>query len=58
MPWTPSTSTTGAARIPLGRYATPEEFASVAVFLASNRASYVTGAILPMDGDGGANPVI
>jgi NAD(P)-dependent dehydrogenase (short-subunit alcohol dehydrogenase family) len=46
----------GAARIPLGRYAKPEEIASVAVFLASSRASYVTGAILPMDG--GANPVI
>src|SRR5450759_3840852 len=46
----------GAARLPLGRYAKPEEIASVAVFLASSRASYVTGAILPMDG--GANPVI
>ena len=46
----------GAERIPLGRYAKPEEIASVAVFLASGQASYVTGAILPMDG--GANPVI
>lgn len=46
----------GAERIPLGRYAEPEEIASVAVFLASNRASYVTGAIVPMDG--GTNPVI
>ena len=46
----------GAERIPLGRYAKPEEIASVAVFLASSRASYVTGAIVPMDG--GANPVI
>lgn len=44
------------AQIPLGRFATPEEVASVAVFLASDKASYVTGAIIPMDG--GANPVI
>ena len=46
----------GTERIPLGRYAKPEEIAGVAVFLASGQASYVTGAILPMDG--GANPVI
>jgi NAD(P)-dependent dehydrogenase (short-subunit alcohol dehydrogenase family) len=46
----------GAARIPLGRYARPEEIASVAVFLASGQASYVTGAIVPMDG--GTNAVI
>jgi NAD(P)-dependent dehydrogenase (short-subunit alcohol dehydrogenase family) len=46
----------GAERIPLGRYAEPKEIASVAVFLASSRASYVTGAIVPMDG--GTNPVI
>ena len=46
----------GAERIPLGRYAKPEEVASVAVFLASGQASYVTGAIVPMDG--GTHPVI
>ncbi|OGA18519.1 MAG: 3-oxoacyl-ACP reductase [Betaproteobacteria bacterium RIFCSPLOWO2_12_FULL_63_13] len=40
----------GAARIPLGRYARAEEVADVAVFLASDRASYVTGAVLGMDG--------
>jgi NAD(P)-dependent dehydrogenase (short-subunit alcohol dehydrogenase family) len=38
------------ARIPLGRYGRPEEVAAVAVFLASEQASYVTGAIIPMDG--------
>jgi NAD(P)-dependent dehydrogenase (short-subunit alcohol dehydrogenase family) len=43
-------------RIPLGRLGTPEEVASVAVFLASDAASYVTGAIVPMDG--GASAVI
>jgi len=37
-------------RIPLKRYATPEEVARVAVFLASSQASYVSGAIVPMDG--------
>ena len=46
----------GAEPIPLGRYAKPEEIASVAVFLASSQASYLTGAILPMDG--GLNPVV
>jgi NAD(P)-dependent dehydrogenase (short-subunit alcohol dehydrogenase family) len=44
------------ARIPLKRYATAEEIARVAVFLASEQASYVTGAIIPMDG--GASAVI
>ncbi len=46
----------GQARVPLRRYATPEDIASVALFLASDRASYVTGAIIPMDG--GATAVI
>ncbi|NML33976.1 SDR family oxidoreductase [Paraburkholderia antibiotica] len=40
----------GQAKVPLGRYAKPEEIADVALFLASRRASYVTGAIIPMDG--------
>ena len=44
------------ARIPLGRVARPEEIASVALFLASSRASYVTGAVLTMDG--GLNPIV
>ncbi|MDB5964667.1 MAG: 3-oxoacyl-ACP reductase [Polaromonas sp.] len=38
------------ARIPLGRYARPEEIANSALFLASDCASYVTGALLAMDG--------
>ena len=44
------------ARIPAGRMGTPEEVAQVALFLASDRASYVNGAIVPMDGAG--NPVL
>ena len=42
------------AKIPLGRLGTPEEVAQVALFLASERASYVTGAIVPMDGGSGS----
>ena len=38
------------AKLPLGRMARPEEIANAVVFLASPRASYITGAILAMDG--------
>lgn len=37
-------------RIPLGRYGTPEEFARVAIFLASPANSYVTGQAFLVDG--------
>jgi NAD(P)-dependent dehydrogenase (short-subunit alcohol dehydrogenase family) len=37
-------------RLPLGRIARPDEIADAVVFLASPRASYITGAILSMDG--------
>ncbi len=46
----------GQSRVPLGRYARPEDIAQVALFLASGLAAYVTGAIIPMDG--GLNPII
>lgn len=38
------------AKIPMGRMAEPEEVANVALFLASPAASYVSGAVIPMDG--------
>lgn len=39
-----------AATIPVGRYGNPSEYADVVTFLASERASYVTGSIVRIDG--------
>jgi 3-oxoacyl-[acyl-carrier protein] reductase len=38
------------ASIPIGRYGQPQEFADVVAFLASEKASYVTGAKIRVDG--------
>ncbi|HET6865101.1 MAG TPA: SDR family oxidoreductase [Solirubrobacteraceae bacterium] len=53
---TPGTKSMGddldklAARLPLSRPATPEEIAAAALFLGSDEASYVNGAVLAVDG--------
>lgn len=39
-----------SAAIPVGRYGDPKEFAAVAAFLASPKASYVTGQMIRIDG--------
>ena len=39
-----------AARLPFGRVASPEEFAALAVFLASDQAAYLSGESIAVDG--------
>ena len=36
--------------VPLGRYGTPDEIGYLVAFLASDKASYITGAMIPIDG--------
>jgi 3-oxoacyl-[acyl-carrier protein] reductase len=38
------------SEVPLGRFGKPEEFAAAVAFLASERAAYITGVSLPVDG--------
>jgi len=43
-------SPSALAQIPLGRLGVPSEGGAVAAFLASDRAAYLTGAVIPVDG--------
>jgi NAD(P)-dependent dehydrogenase (short-subunit alcohol dehydrogenase family) len=38
------------ARTPMGRWGQPQDIANAVLFLASERASFITGVILPVDG--------
>ena len=39
-----------AGSIPLGRFSIPSEIADVVSFIASDKAAYITGAVIPVDG--------
>jgi 3-oxoacyl-[acyl-carrier protein] reductase len=43
-----SAASTGS--IPVGRYGKPEEYGDVVAFLASERAAYITGSVIRVDG--------
>lgn len=49
-PGGPAYLTEVARAHPMGRFGTPEEVAAAILFLASDEASFITGAILPVDG--------
>lgn len=46
----PSFESSAKSEIPLGRFGKPEEFAAAVVFLASERAGFITGVSLAVDG--------
>lgn len=53
--WKPGPRTDAKlARIPMGRFAEPNEIADIALFLASDLSGFVSGTIIPADGGEGA----
>ena len=47
---TPELADSYRARIPAGRFASPQEVAKVVRFMASEEAGYISGAVIPVDG--------
>ena len=45
------------ASVPLGRMGTTQDVADLCDFLCSDRASYITGAVIPVDGGAILNPM-
>ena len=37
-------------QVPAGRLGTPEEYGDLVAFIASERAAFLTGAVIPLDG--------
>jgi len=52
---TPAAKEAFRSVVPLGRFGTKEDVANLALFLASPLASYITGAVIPVDGGRTAN---
>jgi len=48
--WNPDEQARWRSQIPLGRFGRPDEVAEAVAFLASSRAAYISGAILPVHG--------